>query len=215
MGQQKTQQLRRGDAASGVVTTGPQAACRGGLEAKPPNAKQLRSDRGNGISIVANRFGRRNEGLMPPPRPPVRRGACGQAAHREILHSLKTVSLKGDEDNWSKFRVQLGFFMWIWGTLAFSCLVGDETGAEIRGKWHPRITELTTTSKPVQWPWCTVFIFRLWACRFHPEVLPGTIHKNCTNCLPTQHAGLDLGVLNRPNGPHAHGTGAAHSSLRG
>lgn len=28
-----------------------------GLSAKPLNAKQLRSDRGNGISIVANRFG--------------------------------------------------------------------------------------------------------------------------------------------------------------
>lgn len=99
MGQQKTQQLRSSDAASGVVTTGPQAGCRGGLEAKPLNAKQLRSDRGNGISIVANRFGRRDEELMPPPRSPVRRGVCGQAAHREILHSLKTVSLQGDEDN--------------------------------------------------------------------------------------------------------------------
>lgn len=28
-----------------------------GLSAKPLNAKQLRSDRGNGISIAANRFG--------------------------------------------------------------------------------------------------------------------------------------------------------------
>lgn len=32
-----------------------------GLSAKPLNAKQLRSDRGNGISIAANRFGRRTE----------------------------------------------------------------------------------------------------------------------------------------------------------
>lgn len=32
-----------------------------GLRAKPLNAKQLRSDRGNGISIPANRFGCCNE----------------------------------------------------------------------------------------------------------------------------------------------------------
>lgn len=32
-----------------------------GLSAKPLNAKQLRSDRGNGISIAANRFGRCTE----------------------------------------------------------------------------------------------------------------------------------------------------------
>lgn len=32
-----------------------------GLRAKPLNAKQLRSDRGNGISIAANRFGCRTE----------------------------------------------------------------------------------------------------------------------------------------------------------
>lgn len=88
MGQQKTQRLRSSDAASGVVTTGPQAGRRGGLEAKPLNAKQLRSGRGNGISIVANRFGRHNEELMPLPRSPVRQGVCGQAAFREKFSTL-------------------------------------------------------------------------------------------------------------------------------
>lgn len=43
-----------------VSITGHKAA-RSGLRAEPLNAKQLRSDRGNGISIAANRFGRCTE----------------------------------------------------------------------------------------------------------------------------------------------------------
>lgn len=57
-----TGRLQSSAAATSVVMTGSQARRRGGLETKSLNAKQLRSDRGNGISIVANRFGRHGEG---------------------------------------------------------------------------------------------------------------------------------------------------------
>lgn len=57
-----TGRLQGSAAASVVVTMGSQARRRGGLETKLLNAKQLRSDRGNGISIVANRFGCQGEG---------------------------------------------------------------------------------------------------------------------------------------------------------
>lgn len=46
------------------------------------------------------------------------------------------------------------------------------------------------------------------------QVLLGTIQENGIHCRPTQHARLDLGALNGPNGPD-HGTCAAHCFLRG
>lgn len=133
MGRQKTRRLRSSAAASSVVTMGSPARRRGGLETKPLNAKQLRSDRGNGISIVANRFGRHDEGRC---RLGLQRGKESAARRRTEKNSplFENRFPQGGRGQLISVYSQAGFFLYVfsWDTLALRAWWVTKQGQKFR-----------------------------------------------------------------------------------